>query len=54
LRDQQEDDSPRNEEVYHEPVKGKFNLEGGTHGAMVQEAKKLMAADDDEEHHNAN
>jgi hypothetical protein len=37
----------RNEEE-DKPVRSQFKVEGNNHGAMVQEAKKLMAADDDD------
>ena len=51
MRDNEKDeDEQKPEEFYEKPKpRGNFNVEGGNHGAMVQEAKKLMAADDDDE-----
>ena len=50
MRDNEDDDEQKPEDFYEQPqARGNFNVEGGNHGAMVQEAKKLMAADDDDE-----
>lgn len=50
MRDNEEEDEQKPDEIFEAPkARGNFNVEGGNHGAMVQEAKKLMAADDDDE-----